>query len=111
VRRVVLAMLARGGYRVLEAATAEQALTFVRQGDLTIDLLLTDVVMPKMSGPELVRRVRDIRPNLKAICMSGYTDETVVRHGILESGVAFLQKPITPDALRRKIRSVLDGQD
>jgi PAS domain S-box-containing protein len=111
VRRVVLAMLARGGYRVLEAATPDQALEFARNGQQTIDLLLTDVVMPKMSGPEVVRRVRELRPELKAICMSGYTDETVVRHGILESGVAFLQKPITPDSLRRKIRSVLDGED
>jgi PAS domain S-box-containing protein len=111
VRRVVLAMLARGGYRVLEAATAEQALDFVRSPGQAIDLLLTDVVMPKMSGPEAVRRVREIRPDLKAICMSGYTDETVVRHGILESGVAFLQKPITPDSLRQKIRAVLDGED
>jgi DNA-binding NtrC family response regulator len=56
----------------------------------------------------VVRRMREIRPNLRAICMSGYTDETVVRHGILESGIAFLQKPITPDSLRQKVRSVLD---
>ena len=111
VRGVVLAMLARGGYRVLEAATPEQALGFARESEQTIDLLLTDVVMPKMSGPEVVKLIREIRPKLKAICMSGYTDETVFRHGILESGVAFLQKPITPDSLRRKIRSVLDEED
>jgi two-component system, cell cycle sensor histidine kinase and response regulator CckA len=111
VRRVVIAMLVRGGYKVLEAATAAQALAIARQSDQIIDLLLTDVVMPTMSGPEVVKRVRETRPNLKAICMSGYTDETVVRHGILESGVAFLQKPITPDSLRQKIRSVLDGED
>jgi PAS domain S-box-containing protein len=111
VRGVVLAMLARGGYRVLEAATPEQALAFARESGQTIDLLLTDVVMPRMSGPEVVKVIRQIRPKLKAICMSGYTDETVFRHGILESGVAFLQKPITPDSLRRKIRSVLDDED
>jgi len=96
---------------VLEAATPEQALAFAREPGQTIDLLLTDVVMPKMSGPEVVKLIRDIRPKLKAICMSGYTDETVFRHGILESGVAFLQKPITPDSLRRKIRSVLDDEN
>jgi two-component system, cell cycle sensor histidine kinase and response regulator CckA len=111
VRRVVIAMLVRGGYKVLEAATAAQALAIARQSDQIIDLLLTDVVMPTMSGPEVVKRVRETRPRLKAICMSGYTDETVFRHGILESGVAFLQKPITPDSLRQKIRSVLDGED
>jgi DNA-binding NtrC family response regulator len=61
-----------------------------------------------VSGPEVVKRMRVIRPALKAICMSGYTDETVVRHGILESGIAFLQKPVSPDALRSKVRSVLD---
>ena len=109
VRRVVIAMLTRGGYRVLEAATAEQAFALARNSEQTIDLLLTDVVMPTMSGPDVVRQMQAIRPRLKAICMSGYTDETVFRHGILESGVAFLQKPVTPDSLRQKIRSVLDG--
>jgi PAS domain S-box-containing protein len=111
VRRVVLAMLARTGYRVLEAATAAQAIEIAENKQQSIDLLLTDVVMPTMSGPEVVERIRKIRPKLKAICMSGYTDETVFRHGILESGVAFLQKPITPDSLRQKIRSVLDEVD
>jgi PAS domain S-box-containing protein len=110
VRRVVIAMLTRGGYRVLEAATAEQAFALARNSEQTIDLLLTDVVMPSMSGPDVVRQMQAIRPRLKAICMSGYTDETVFRHGILESGVAFLQKPITPDSLRQRIRNVLDGE-
>jgi two-component system, cell cycle sensor histidine kinase and response regulator CckA len=108
VRRVVVAMLQRGGYRVIEATRAEEALDAARDKERTIDLLLTDIVMPGMSGPEVVRRIREIRPNLKAICMSGYTDDTVVRHGILESGIAFLQKPITPDSLRQKVRSVLE---
>ncbi len=108
VRRVVVAMLQRGGYRVIEATRAEEALEVAKDPERTIDLLLTDIVMPGMSGPEVVRRMREIRPDLKAICMSGYTDETVVRHGILESGIAFLQKPITPDSLRQKVRGVLD---
>jgi two-component system, cell cycle sensor histidine kinase and response regulator CckA len=110
VRRVVLAMLQRGGYRVIEATRAEEALEIARDPSRTIDLLLTDIVMPGMSGPEVVRKIREIRPDLKAICMSGYTDDTVVRHGILESGIAFLQKPITPDSLRQKVRSVLDEE-
>jgi two-component system, cell cycle sensor histidine kinase and response regulator CckA len=108
VRRVVVAMLQRGGYRVIEASRAEEALEAAKDPTRTIDVLLTDIVMPGMSGPEVVKRIREIRPDLKAICMSGYTDETVVRHGILESGIAFLQKPITPDSLRQKVRSVLD---
>jgi PAS domain S-box-containing protein len=111
VRKVVTAILIRGGYRVLEAETPEQALSMARDPAHAIDLLLTDVVMPGMSGPDVVRHVRELRPAVKAICMSGYTDETVVRHGILEIGLAFLQKPITPDTLRRKVRSVLDGRD
>jgi PAS domain S-box-containing protein len=110
VRRVVVAMLQRGGYRVIEATRAEEALEVARDPGRTIDLLLTDIVMPGMSGPEVVRKMREIRPDLKAICMSGYTDETVVRHGILESGIAFLQKPITPDSLRQKVRGVLDDE-
>jgi CheY-like chemotaxis protein len=108
VRRVVVAMLQRGGYRVIEASRAEEALELASDPGRTIDLLLTDIVMPGVSGPEVVKRMRVIRPALKAICMSGYTDETVVRHGILESGIAFLQKPVSPDALRSKVRSVLD---
>jgi DNA-binding NtrC family response regulator len=101
-------MLQRGGYRVLEASRAEEALELASDPRRVIDLLLTDIVMPGMSGPEVVARMREIRPTLKAICMSGYTDDTVVRHGMLESGIAFLQKPVTPDALRDKVRSVLD---
>jgi CheY-like chemotaxis protein len=110
VRRVVVAMLQRGGYRVIEATRAEEALELAKDPGRIIDLLLTDIVMPVMSGPEVVKRMRELRPELKAICMSGYTDETVVHHGILESGIAFLQKPVTPDSLRLKVRSGLDEE-
>ena len=72
-----------------------------------IDLLLTDVVMPYMSGAELARRLGSIRPEMKVLCMSGYTDEAVLSHGILDAGLAYLQKPITPEKLTRKIREVL----
>jgi DNA-binding NtrC family response regulator len=73
----------------------------------SIDLLLTDVVMPTTSGPELTKRLAERRPSLKVIYMSGYTDETIVKHGILQPGIAFIHKPFTAETLDRKIRDVL----
>jgi len=67
--------------------------------------------MPEMSGPDLVKRIERVRPGLRVLYMSGYTDEAVVHHGIPASGAAFLQKPFLPDALARKVREVLDGSD
>lgn len=66
--------------------------------------------MPHMSGPELARRLAAMRPAMKILCMSGYTDDAVVRHGALEAGIAFIQKPFTPDTLARKVRAVLDSR-
>ncbi len=73
-----------------------------------IDVLLTDVVMPGGSGPELTRQVAAVRPGLKVIFMSGYTEDTIAHHGILNPGIAFLNKPFTADTLGRKVREVLD---
>ena len=75
----------------------------------TIDLLLSDVVMPQMSGPELAKNLVMTRPETRVLFMSGYTDDSIVRHGVLATGVAFIQKPLTPALLMRKIREVLDG--
>jgi two-component system cell cycle sensor histidine kinase/response regulator CckA len=107
VRRVALAILRRHGYHVLEASNATEAFRICEAHPERIDLLLSDVVMPQMSGPEVARRIARARPETKILCMSGYTDETVVRHGILEAGIAFIQKPLTPDSLLDKIREVL----
>jgi two-component system, cell cycle sensor histidine kinase and response regulator CckA len=111
VRVIALNILQRQGYRVIPARNAGEALLICERHTEGIDLLLTDVVMPQMSGPELAKRLAQTRPEMKVLCMSGYTDDSIVRHGVLETGVAFVQKPITPALLTRKVREVLDGED
>jgi PAS domain S-box-containing protein len=111
VRRIALNILRRQGYQVIAAQNAGEALLICERHPGGIDLLLTDVVMPQMSGPELAKRLAAIRPEMKVLCMSGYTDDSIVRHGVLQTGVAFVQKPITPALLTRKVREVLDGDD
>jgi len=95
------------GYTVLEAASGKDALLRAKDFEETIHLLLTDVVMPEMSGPELAHQLTLHRPGIKVIFASGYTDDAIARQGILDSTVAFLQKPYRPKALARKIREVL----
>jgi two-component system cell cycle sensor histidine kinase/response regulator CckA len=109
VRAVARGILKRQGYRVVVAQSAGEALLLCESHEGAIDLLLSDVVMPRMSGPELARRLAALRPGMKILCMSGYTDDAVVRHGALEAGIAFIQKPFTPDSLTRKVRDVLDA--
>lgn len=110
VRELVRDYLIGSGYRVLEATDGVEALKIVAAHRGTIDLLITDVVMPHLSGPELVARLSAERPGLKILFLSGYTDDTVFRHGVLEGGVAFLQKPFNLKAFAQKIREVLNGQ-
>ena len=109
VRSIVLNVLRRQGYHVIPAQNGGEALLLSEMHSGTIDLLLTDVVMPTMSGPELAKRLAATRPDMKVLCMSGYTDDSIVRHGVLGSGVAFIQKPITPALLMTKVREVLDA--
>jgi CheY-like chemotaxis protein len=108
VRLLTGALLRGQGYAVTEAPNAEEAeQLLVRDGE-GVDLVLSDIVLPGMSGPQLVERLRSKRPTLRVLFMSGYADEAVIRHGILETEVAFIQKPFTPDALARKVRETLD---
>jgi CheY-like chemotaxis protein len=109
VRGVARQALSRHGYTVLEAPSAEAALDVASRHSGKIDLLLTDVVMPGMSGRDLARRLADARPGLRVIYMSGYTEDTITRHGILEPGLVYVQKPFSPEALARRVREVLDG--
>jgi two-component system, cell cycle sensor histidine kinase and response regulator CckA len=108
VRAIVRSALRRQGYEVLDAASGEEALAIVATHPGTIHLLLTDVVMPLMSGPELAKRVAARVPGIRVLCMSGYSDDSVLRHELREAGVAFLQKPVTPSLLAAKVREVLD---
>jgi CheY-like chemotaxis protein len=110
VRGVVRQILVRLGYRVLEAQDGADALRVAAQHPEAIDLLLTDVVMPRMSGRELADQLAARRPGMKVLYMSGYTDDSIVQHGVLDPAVAFLQKPVTPDTLAQKVREVLDGK-
>ena len=108
VRGLVREILERDGYTVLEAADAEQALATSHDRD-DIDLLLTDVVMPRMTGPEVARLVAEFRDGLKVLYMSGYSDATVVQRGLLEPGTAFIQKPFRAQELTDKIRGLLEA--
>jgi two-component system, cell cycle sensor histidine kinase and response regulator CckA len=109
VRRLACRVLELLGYTVLCAESGDQALDLARDHQGKIDLVLTDVVMPEMSGREVERRLAEAGHAARVLFMSGYSDDAVLRHGVLETGVAFLQKPFTPAALGRKIREVLDA--
>ena len=109
-RTLLRRCLASGGYMVLEASHGAAALELAAQHKGRIHLLVTDVVMPHMSGNELAQRLQAVRPDLRVLFISGYSDEAIARHGVLAPGAAFLQKPLRPDVLARAVRRILDGQ-
>lgn len=109
VRQLVMSMLQPLGYTVLQASNGIEAQVFDAEYSVAIDLLITDVVMPQISGRQVAEHLKSSRPDMKVLFISGYTDNAIVHHGVLDAGVAFLQKPFTPDVLARKVREVLDG--
>jgi two-component system, cell cycle sensor histidine kinase and response regulator CckA len=109
VRQLVAEILEMNGYTVLQAGDGPSALELLRRHSGTIELLVTDVVMPGMSGPEVAQAVTSMRPGTQVLYTSGYTDSAIGHHGVLEPDVAFLQKPFSADDLTRKVRGLLDG--
>jgi CheY-like chemotaxis protein len=108
IRNLVREALEMNGYKVLEAKDGRSALALCGQYDGRIHLLVTDVIMPEMNGYELATRITKLRPELKLLYMSGYTDDSIARQRILDPDVFFLQKPFTPRTLVRKVREALD---
>ena len=111
VRKLTCHVLRKHGYQVIEAANGGDALAVCEKQQSPIALLVSDVVMPRMSGPELATSLKALHPEMKILYTSGYTDAAVVRHGLSEETMNFLQEPFTPSQLTRKVRDVLDQSD
>ncbi|WP_164104663.1 hybrid sensor histidine kinase/response regulator [Candidatus Laterigemmans baculatus] len=111
VRRLLLRILEQQGYQVLVASNGREALALLAEHREPIELLVTDVVMPELGGPELAHVLCPRYPEMKVLFLSGHTDDAMVRHGLVQDEVAFLQKPFSPLALVRKVREVLDATD
>jgi CheY-like chemotaxis protein len=110
-RGMIRETLEDAGYRILEAATPAQALAIAESHQGDINMMLTDVVMPGMSGPDLAERIKPLRPGAAVVYMSGYTDDAIGQHGLLDAGTHFVQKPFTSQDLLIKCREVLGSGD
>jgi len=110
VRAFACEALKSRGYDVVEAESPSKALNWAEQSKQSIDLLLTDVIMPGMNGKELQRRLSELHPDLLAVFMSGYPDDIIAHHGMLDDGLAFVEKPFRADTLAQRIRQALDGE-
>jgi DNA-binding NtrC family response regulator len=106
-RPLIIDVLKIYGYEVLEARDGDEAWRLCKDHAGPIHLMLTDVVMPRMSGPQLAEQVAARRPQMKVLFMSGYTNDTILHHGILHEGISFIQKPFSPDDLAKKVREML----
>jgi CheY-like chemotaxis protein len=111
VRKLAVRVLKRQGYKVLEASNGADTLMICKEQKEPIHLILTDVVMPQMGGRQLVEQLRQVYQNFKVLYMSGYTDNIIVHHGVLERGINYIQKPFTVGALAGKVREVLDNKN
>ncbi len=111
VRNLCRQVLESCGYRVIEAQNGIEALELFKENSAKIDILMTDIVMPKMGGKELAENLRKLSPDLPILFMSGYPDDAVVRHGIIDADMNYLQKPFTFNALTQKVRELLDNRD
>ncbi len=108
VRKMVTRILKRLGYTVLQAGSGQDALKLLEAQD-RVDLVITDVVMPTMSGPDLVTKITEQNPGIPTLYMSGYPDEAIAHHGVIEEGITFLEKAFSPQTLTRLVRQLLDG--
>ena len=108
VRKIVFEILNKHGYEVLIANNGVEALEILSSHGEAVHLLLTDVIMPEMNGKELYTELSRINPKLKVLYMSGYTNNVIVHHGVLDEGVQFIQKPFTTEGLAVKVREVLN---
>ena len=109
VRTMISRVLQGSGYRILEACQGKEAIEVCQKHPGVIHLMVTDVIMPQMSGRELAERLAAVRPEMKVLFMSGYPDKAIVHHGVLDPGTAFLQKPFTLTALETKVREILEA--
>ncbi len=109
VRNIAIKILTRLGYKVMNAENGPNALAIIEKQQTPIDLLLTDVVMPNMNGRELAEKIKGFYPNIKILFSSGYTEDVIAHHGVLDEGIDFIGKPYTPQSLAMKVRKVLDA--